>query len=152
MNQLKKKHFWNKQVHLDTNGVLGNSEKLLIWLDVIIGLYFYEQPVNKTIAKMWKYVRKKYVSGICFKMRQRSVIQYEMKLCGRRSLRGYDSQLPYKLDYGNWRLLTPFLILGIYVLSIVPTMEAVSWVQPSESIMYCWDHRLYLSELPFSPL
>lgn len=125
---------------MDTNKVLGNREKLLIWLDVIIALYLYEQPVNKTIAKMWKYVQEKYVSWICFKMRQRSVIQYEIKLCGRRSLRGYDGQLTCKLEYGNWRLLTSSLILGIYFLSVVPAMGAVSWVQPSESIMYCWDH------------
>ena len=41
-----------------------------------------------------------------------------------RSLRGTDHWFTHKLDPGSWMLLTPSLVLGMYVLPTVPTVGA----------------------------
>lgn len=40
-------------------------------------------------------------------------------------MRGHDCQLTCKLDLGNWKLLTPSPILGLYILPTVPKVGAI---------------------------
>ena len=47
-----------------------------------------------------------------------------------RSLRRHDHQLTHKLGLGNWRLLTPSLVLRMYVSHIVPLLGITSRTKP----------------------
>lgn len=55
--------------------------------------------------------------------------------CWRNSLRGCDHRLAQKLYLGNWRLLTSPSppILGMYILLTIPTLGAISRMQPWET-------------------
>lgn len=44
----------------------------------------------------------------------------------RRSLREHDNQVMLVLDPGNWRLFSPSLVLGIYVLHAAPPVGTIS--------------------------
>lgn len=65
-----------------------------------------------------------------------------MGSCWGRSSRGCDCQLTHKLDPGNRRLLTPSLVLGMYILSTIPILAPR--MHPWESNVLLKPPGLYL--------
>lgn len=49
-----------------------------------------------------------------------------------------DCMLTCGMDWGNWRLLTPYSVPWMYVLPIIPMLGAVSKTEQRE--WWCWDH------------
>lgn len=99
---------------MNAHWVFRKSKKLLLtWLDVIMALYLYEQPIDKTTMKaIYENISRRKTSEICCKiMRQQNVIKHDTRLCWRKSLKILGCWLTLELDLGNQRLLTPPLSL-----------------------------------------
>lgn len=125
---------------MNTHWVFRKSKKLLLtWLDVIMALYLYEQPIDKTTMKaIYENISGRKTSEICCKiMRRQNVIKHDTRLCWRKSLKILGCWLTLELDLGNQETPYPSSVFEMYILSlcIVSTVGDISRTKSQECVV-----------------